>query len=99
MKWEADQRSGWFGWTAPARKGEAPQPRHVAAVDIDEALAAVGDILDAWRACVAWPDAPPFSGGVLDSWPARMAEGLAVCRAEFEAVMMYRRHLEVSAHG
>ncbi len=99
MKWQADQRSGFFGWSPPCRKGEAPQPRFSAVVDIDEALAAVGDIINAWRQCLAWPDAPPFSGGILDAWPARMAEGLAECRGEFEAVMAYRRSMEAQSNG
>ena len=99
MKWQADQRAGFFGWDVPTRKGVAPQPRVFGRVDIDEAMAAVGDIIEAWRRCVAWPEAAPFSGGVLDSWPARMADGLAVCRAEFEAVMAYHRHEEARRHG
>ena len=99
MKWEADQRSGFFGWSPPRRKGEAPQPRFFAVVDLEAALASVGDIIDAWVATRAWPDAPPFSGGILDAWPARLTQGLAICREEFDAVMAYHRHQEVKAHG
>lgn len=96
MTWEAHQRLGFFGFTVKAGSKAPPQPRHLAVVNIDEALASVGDILDAWRRWVAWPESPPWSGGVLDSWPARMAEGLAICRAEFEAVLAYQRSQEVS---
>lgn len=82
MRWEADQRAGLFGVTA----GSPPQPRWRGRVDLDEAGRAVGDILERWWACLSWPAVPPYSGGVLDAWPARMAEGLSLCRQEWAAV-------------
>jgi len=46
----------------------------------------VADVLARWWAVLQWPSAPPFSGGVLDAWPARLAEGLVICRQEWAAV-------------
>lgn len=44
------------------------------------------DVLEVWQAVAAWPDAPPLTGGVWDEWPARLAQGLAVCRRETVAI-------------
>lgn len=84
MKWLADQRAGYFGWT-PSLEGP-PQFRHRARVDLDAAKSAVGDILGRFWTVLDWPSAPPFSGGVLDAWPSRLADGLAVCRKEWAAI-------------
>lgn len=92
-----DQALGRFGFTVqPKKDGRpvAPQYRHKGVVDIDEAHAEVGDILAVWRATSSWPDAPPFTGGVWDAWPARVAAGLAFLRSEVGAVTAYLRHLE-----
>lgn len=78
---------GFFGYTAQA-KG-APQPRWRARVDVEAAIVAVTDVLAVWREVAMWPDAPPFSGGIFDAWPHRLARGLAVCRAEAQAVRDY----------
>jgi hypothetical protein len=56
-------------------------------VDIDEALddpTVVAVLARWWEARLH--EAPPFSGGVLDAWPALMVDGLAVCRAEERAI-------------
>lgn len=42
-------------------------------------------MLEAWDAS-KHHQAPPFSGGVLDAWPALMVDALAVCRAEESAI-------------
>lgn len=89
-----DQSSGFFGLTVkPPKKGQKKatvEPRFKAVVDIDEAHAEVADVLAAWRSTSAWPDAPPFTGGVWD-WPQRVAQGLAFLRAESAAVVAYLR--------
>ena len=61
-------------------------------MDIADACARVADVLDAFWATVRWPDAPPFSGGVLDAWPARLADGLGLARQEWAAVTAYVQH-------
>jgi hypothetical protein len=84
---------GFFGLTPQWRDGKpaAPQPRHLALVDIDEAHAKVADIVAVWRSTSQWVDAPPFSGGVWDSWPKRIADGLAFMRSEAAVVKAYLR--------
>lgn len=67
--------------------------RWQAVVDLNEAAEAVADILEAWRVMLAWPDAAPFSGGVLDAWPQRLTEGLGEARREWAAVLEYQRWL------
>lgn len=63
-----------------------PRIRWEALVDIDAALDAAEEFLPRFWAVLAWPEAPPFSGGVLDAWPARLSDGLSLCRAEWNAV-------------
>lgn len=46
----------------------------------------VRQVFEAWRATRDMKE-PPFSGGVLDSWPNIMAQGFAICRREYEAVL------------
>lgn len=75
---------GWFGWTAAFEA--PPQLRWEARVDLGVALPAVRDVLQRWWTVLQWPSAPPFSGGVLDAWPARIADGLVICRQEWAAV-------------
>lgn len=88
---------GYFGWTVQARG--APQFRHKGVVDVDEAFEAGREILDAWLACQDWPEAPPFSGGVLDSWPARLSDGIALCRREWAAVQAYLKSEREAQRG
>jgi hypothetical protein len=78
----------------PTKKGEAPQYRWKGVVDIDEAHAAVSDVLSVWREVSRWPDSPPFEGGVWDSWPRRLAQGIAFLKGETAAVVAYLRSLE-----
>lgn len=104
---------GFFGYTAQA-KG-APQPRWksrrsqdgapdaafvAACASIESAIVAVTDVLAVWREVAQWPDAQPFTGGVFDAWPHRLARGLAVCRAEAQAVRDYLTSQQKAvAHG
>lgn len=59
---------------------------------MQEAFARVGDILEVWAAVGRWPESQPFSGGVWDEWPNRLAQGLALLRVEFGAAQAYLRH-------
>lgn len=90
MTWHAHLAAGFFGFSP----GETPQPRWRASkVDFGEVQREVGDILEAWWRWLAWQDvAPPFAGGVLDEWPARLRDGLAVCRREWTAIQQYLQH-------
>lgn len=63
-------------------------------VDVDEAHAAVADVLAVWREVSRWPDAAPFTGGVFDDWPRRLSQGIAFLKGESAAVVAYLRHLE-----
>ena len=99
--WMAHQRQGFYGWTVG---GTTPQPRWAGRVDVGTACARVADVLEVWWAVMRWPEAPPYSGGVMDAWPNRMAEALAVAKAEWQAVTAYLRHearpkKEVKQHG
>lgn len=89
MKWSADQREGYLGWEPSEQKGLPEQPRWVKAqVDIDEALAdtQVCAVLDAWESARMFEGVPAYSGGLLDTWPALMVDGLAICRQEETAI-------------
>jgi hypothetical protein len=63
-------------------------------VDLDAAHREVADVLDVWREVSLWPDSPPFTGGVFDAWPRRIARGIALLRSESHAVLSYLTHLE-----
>ncbi len=63
-------------------------------MDIDEAHAKVADILSVWREVSRWGDAAPFSGGVFDRWPRRIASGIAFLKGESAVVNAYLMHLE-----
>lgn len=82
MKWEADQRSGFIGWEAPEKAGHAPQPLHRGVVDIDAAFRRCRHELDLFAEARKHPDAPAFTGGVVDSWPAWAVDALAIGREE-----------------
>lgn len=91
---------GFFGFTTSTKDGKttvAPRWRDVP--DIDEAHREVADVMAAWRAWREWPEAAPFSGGAFDSWPKRLAEGLAFLRAESRVVAEYLRYEEARGHG
>jgi len=85
LKWEADQRDGFFGWEA----GESGQPLHWARVDVREALGESREVLEMWRETQKHPDAQPFTGGMLDAWPAWAADGLAIARIEVQRIRSY----------
>lgn len=87
MKWKADQRNGYFGY-APA--GDGPwQFLHKARVDINAALAATGELMDLWLDTQKQPNAPAFSGGVLDAWPAYAVDALAIARDEYSLIRAF----------
>jgi hypothetical protein len=80
----------------PKKKGQTEQPRWTErAVDIDEALAhwQVAAVLERWGSA-RMHEAPAYSGGVLDAWPAVMVDGLAVCRSEEQAIDDFKRWKE-----
>jgi len=86
-RWQADQRAGFFGYTARTGK-VSPQPLRTTKVDIDEALASVADDLGLWMHAED-SGAPPFSGGVLDAWPARYVSIFEICRQEDRLVTAF----------
>jgi len=91
VTWEAHLRAGFFGWTAD----ETPQPRWQVpeGVDVVGGEEEVRDVLEAWWRWLPWEDvAPPFTGAV-EEWPARCADGLAVCRREWAAIQHHLQHL------
>jgi hypothetical protein len=65
-------------------------------VDIKEALAATEGLRERFWKWMQWPEAPPFSGGVLDAWPARDADALAFMKREWRVVQAYLKSFEVS---
>lgn len=84
----------------PKRKGESEQPRWTKRViDIQEALEnwEVKAVLERWFSA-RLHEAPAYSGGVLDAWPAVMVEGLSICRDEEQRIDSWRRHQE-NSHG
>ncbi len=58
-------------------------------VDVDEALSESTEVLEMWRETQKHPEAPPFSGGVMDAWPAWAVDGLAVCRVEVQRIRAF----------
>ena len=92
--WEAEQSIGYFGWTLSTKKGQSPQYRWKGVVDLDTAREEVADVLAVWREVSRWPEAPPFTGGVFDEWPRRLAQGVSFLRSESAAVVAYLRHME-----
>ncbi len=39
-----------------------------------------------WFLTQDFPGSAPFSGGLLDAWPAYMVDGLRICRAEMQRI-------------
>ena len=85
LKWEADQRLGFFGYW-PRSKEQPAQPMHRKVVNIEEALRESTEMLVLWSRARRFPNVPAFSGGLLDSWPRRAVDALAICHEE-EAVL------------
>ncbi len=92
MTWVTHQRQGFFGFDATGEG--APQLLHKSKVDINEALEKTHDIRAAWLRAQKHPNAPAYSGGVLDSWPQRMVDGFAICNAQMRLVDLYRQSLK-----
>lgn len=57
-----------------------------------EAFAASQHYVELWRVARQQPDAPLFSGGVLDAWPAIDTAALQVMQAEDSAIGDLMRH-------
>jgi hypothetical protein len=60
-------------------------------VSLEAALEYSMGALDTWRRSMAHQGVPLYSGGLLDSWPAKVVEEQAVLRAEWEAVKFYQQ--------
>ena len=103
MTWDAHQGRGFFGFSTTGRvvqqgnreiiKWET-QPRHHEVVDIKEALKESEQFRAAFWRWMQWPDAPPYSGGVLTDWPAQESSALAFAKREWAAVQTYLKSLE-----
>lgn len=65
-------------------------------VDIDEAIRhpIVAGVLDRWLDARTHPDSAPYSGGVLDNWPAIDVDGFALAREEEQRIDAFRRWKE-----
>lgn len=85
-----DQRIGYFGWQEQTN-GAAPQPLYKAKVDIKRAVAESADLMDLWTQMQKYPEAPPFSGGVLDAWPAEAVDAIAIAREETATLVEHLR--------
>lgn len=70
-------------------------------IDIDEALAdpIVDFVMDLWGQARGFLEAPAFSGGVLDSWPALAVECFPMLRNEDSAIDAYLRHQKEKSDG
>lgn len=91
-RWEADQRSGFFGYSpAQTKTGEAAasQPLHFQRVDIQRALEEMGAVYSLFARSRMRPNVPAFSGGLLDSWPAWAVEAFEVAQQEETSVKLF----------
>jgi hypothetical protein len=59
-----------------------------AVVDVERACAEAYDVLRLWVATYGL-DAPPYSGGILDAWPAEAVDAWPIFTAESAAVRAY----------
>jgi len=73
-----------------------PAPLHFHRVNVDEALAETEELMEMCGNAFKHPTSPPFSGGVLDAWPAWAVDALAIARFERERVIAYVRSEEAS---
>jgi hypothetical protein len=92
LRWEADQRSGFFGYSpAKTKSGEkaAAQPLHFEKVDISTARDEVGNLFFLFARSRMFPNVPAFSGGLLDSWPLLYVEAFEICQQEESAVKYF----------
>lgn len=58
-------------------------------MDINAAVAATEDLMELWLETQKQPNAPAFSGGVLDAWPAQAVDALAIARDEFALIRAF----------
>lgn len=72
---------GFFGWH-PATKDTTSQPLHRQVLDIMTALAETRRAVDLYTKARVHSNAPAFSGGVLDAWPAWAVQAFAILRQE-----------------
>lgn len=89
MKWQADQRAGFFGYV-PATREQPAQPLHCCVVDIEHAREASSGIMSLWWSSRRLPEVPAFDGGLLTHWPAWAVDAFGICRQEENAVTAYR---------
>ena len=47
--------------------------------------------MDLWTQTQKYPEAPPFSGGVLDAWPAEAVDAIAIAREETATLIDFLR--------
>lgn len=88
-KWRFDAEQGWLGRRPPPRQGLPAQPLHKdVRVDIERAFVVSEPALRVWGVSVA-TDAPLYSGGVLDAWPAWVVDVLKVARPEMECIKAF----------
>lgn len=85
---------GFFGWT----HGAPPQPRWMEVLDVEQARRDVAGLMGLWRTAKALPQVSPFTGGLLDGWPAVVVDAFAVLTLEEAAVEATWQRKEAS-HG
>lgn len=62
------------------------QPKYRGIIDIDEAVRESSRVMEFWRLSRMNRSVPLFSGGLFDSWPAYVVDGLAIANAEFDCI-------------
>lgn len=60
-------------------------------VDPAHAIAVTADLRRQWYEARQFPNCPPFTGGVLDSWPAIAVDGFAVLNDEMVLINAHIR--------
>lgn len=45
--------------------------------------------MNLWTTSQQHPESPPFTGGVLDAWPAYAVDSLGICRQELSMIRMH----------
>jgi len=97
VSWVADRRHGFVGYEPPAGNA-TPQPRFVLdKLPREVAMATPAELMEKTRRefdfyfHVAGHEAPAFSGGVWDAWPARATQVLAVMQQETAIIREVQR--------
>lgn len=98
MTWESHLSHGFFGFSSGGGRMRWVEKGREAAFatvrdELGHAFNEVQDVIDAFFQTLDFPESPAFTGGLLDSWPARMVEGLGVARREWTAVQSHHAHL------